>query len=475
MPHGWNFGKSFDGASTTACGGMQVEQAAGLLFAMMPAMYTQATPAPHTVVGSHWRRPYRYLLAPAALAVVFLTGTASAETGTGGVNALVDRLSGRIAPDLAAPSDGEAFRALDAPGDGDRLTVKGITLARCDERQRCTLKIDVAQPGTGPRLLLVDAGAVFRGPGGADLVAVPNQRFVVEKSMATLEVEALPIWWKRPLPAENTPLKAVGSNDPGLIAVLRSVQRIESEDVARLRRYVKDTGGTLSVETFLDNEDVRAARYMSWYRDAAGQVQGHYPREAILFAIYAVTSRFTINEVADWYRSVEKLDMNPAIAAAGEAARKVETLLERAGLNYRVFSPNHADYHLNRGVRAYRNGDLEAAEKAFQMAVGKQNTLLAAHYNLGITLYRRGKYEDAEAAFQVAIGLPDAPAEAYYNRGATLFRNGNKLGAARMFRRALELNPRDPEAGPWLAKADPENKTRPAPPPAGKSGKKGKK
>jgi hypothetical protein len=106
---------------------------------------------------------------------------------------------------------------------------------------------------------------------------VPNQRFVVEKSQATLDVEALPIWPKRPLPPENTALKAAASNDPGLIAVLRSVQRIESEDVARLRRYVKDTGGTLSVETFLDNEDVRAARWMTWYRDAAGQMQGPLP------------------------------------------------------------------------------------------------------------------------------------------------------------------------------------------------------
>jgi tetratricopeptide (TPR) repeat protein len=445
---------------------------------MTDPMHTTPNPTTRSSTGderrTRGRRPLG-ILASVALTVALLGGPAQAGTGADGVNTFVDRLSGRIATSLAAPAEGEAFRALDAPGEGDRLTVNGVVLARCDERQRCTLKIDVAQPGSGPRLLLVDAGAVFRGPGGADLVAVPNQRFVVEKSQATLDVEALPIWPKRPLPPENTALKAAASNDPGLIAVLRSVQRIESEDVARLRRYVKDTGGTLSVETFLDNEDVRAARWMTWYRDAAGQIQGRYPRDAIQFAIYAVTSGYTINEVADWYRSIEKLDMNPAIAAAGEAARKVETVLERAGLNYRVFSPNHADYHLNRGVRAFRNGDLDAAEKAFKMAIDKQNTLVAAHYNLGITLYRKGKYEDAEAAFQVAIGLPDAPAEAFYNRGAALFRNGDKLGAARMFRRALDLNPRDPEAGPWLEKADPENKTRPAAPPAGKPGKKGKK
>jgi hypothetical protein len=44
------------------------------------------------------------------------------------------------------------------------------------------------------------------------------------------------------------------------------------------------------------------------------------------------------------------------------------------------------------------------------------------------------------------------------------------LGAARMFREALSRNARDPEAGDWLAKADPQNKTAPraTPPKKGK-------
>ena len=411
-------------------------------------------------------RPVLALLVLPALLSNARAGDAS------GVNAYVDRFSARIAPGLAAPIEGDAVRALETPAEGDRLTISELTLGACDPEQLCKLRVKVTQTGSGPRLLLVDAGTLLRASGGADFVPVPNQRFIVDQSQMTLEVEALPVWPNRPAPPEGTPLKAAGSNDPGLIAVLRSVQRIEAEDMGRLRRYVKDVGGTLQVETFLDNGDVRAARWMSWYKDAAGQVQGRYPRDAIRFAIFAVTGGFTINEIADWFRSYKKLDMNPAIAAAGEMTPKVEMLLERAGLNYRVFSPNHADYHLNRGIKAYRAGELDAAEKSFKTALEKQTNLVDAHGNLGITLYRKGKYEDAEAALQVATGLPGVPANVYFNRGATLFRLGDKLGAARMFRKALEVNPRDPDAGEWLAKADPENKT--APKAAEKPGKKRK-
>lgn len=402
----------------------------------------------------------RLLLSLFGLAMALPVGGARAEDA---VNGFVDRLSTRIAPALAAPlPDGDAkLRALEAPAPGDRVTVDHVVLAGCDAGELCKLKLDVSQATKGPRLLLVDAGAIFRGPGGADYVAVPNQQFVVEQEKVSLELEALPLWPRVPAAPQGTALQAVGSNDPGLIAVLRTVQRIESDDAVRMRRYLKPEGDGFVVDTPVDNPDVHAAKWMTWTKDRAGQAQGKYPRDAVRLALYAVTSGYTINETADWLRRVKGLDMNPAIAGAGELAPRVELLLERAGLNHRVFSPGYADYHFNRGVRAYRAGDLDTAEKAFRMAIDKQSNLLAAHYNLGITLYRKGKYDDADGAFQIGTGLPDAPADMFYNRAATLYRKGDMLGAARALRRALEINALDPDAPKWLEKADPENKTAP--------------
>lgn len=385
---------------------------------------------------------------------------ASSVSAAEGEHDLVDRLSNRIDASLCDAGDGESLRAQSvAATSGQRSSVVAAIFLDCDAEERCRLKLDVRQPGAGPRLFLVDAGAVFRGPGDADFVPVPNQRFVLEHQQNTLEIDALPLRSGRPKPPKNSPLKVAASNSAGLLTVLRTVQRIETEDAQRLRRYVKEAGGAFTVDTFVDNEDVRAARWMLWTKGHDGQPQARLPLEVVRFALYAVTSEYTINEVADWFRTFRQMDMNPAIAAAGDAARRVEFVLERAGLNYRIFSPNHADYHFNRGVTAYQNSDLDGATKAFTAAIAKNPNLVPAHYNLGITLYRKGKYADAESALQIATGLDDAGAEVFYNRGAVLFRQGDKPSAARMFRRAIELNARDPEAGVWLSKADPEGKT----------------
>lgn len=154
-----------------------------------------------------------------------------------------------------------------------------------------------------------------------------------------------------------------------------------------------------------------------------------------------------------------------ATAMRKEVASTAEYLLERAGLNHRVFSPRHADYHFNQGAAAFARDDLPAALKAFKAAKERANKMVDAQYNLAVVLYRMGDYKGADAELLVASGLAGAGANVLYNRGAVRYRLGDKLGAARAFRAALEQNPKDPQAAEWLKRADPEDLTKPKPEP----------
>lgn len=398
------------------------------------------------------------------------------KTGADGVNALVDRLSRRLAPGLA-PAGGVP-EGFDGPAMGDAagITVQaaemGLPASTAPDTDRVVLTVALAAaddaPVGGARLLLVDGGAVFFGPDGGMFVPVPNQRVVVAPPGGRVELEVLPLVPASPRPAAGTKLGAGLTGDPALLAVLATVQRIEAEDVERLRRYVKPSGDGFAVDTIVRNEDTRVAEWMQWSADARGRPVGMLPRDAVRFAIFAVTAGFTIQEVADWLRTHRRMDMEPAVERAREVSRQSEFVLERAGLGYRTLSPRHAEFNFNRGVAAFEGGDLERAEKLFRTAIELQPTWWPAHFNLGVTLYRVGKYQDASGAFLIASGIEGAPAAVFYNRGATLFRLDDKLGAARQFRKALELEPEHAEASAWLAKADPEGKTAPPPPPPAK-------
>lgn len=403
-------------------------------------------------------------------------GAAPAE---GGIASLVDRLSERLDAGLLGAADGEAFRAAEpAARVPERATVAAVAMGEPaagpggDPVE--TLRITVRMPGEGPRLFLVDAGAVFRGPGGADYVAVPNQRFILDAPEKVLDLEALPVWASKPRPAAGTPLTAVWSNDPGLITLLRTVQHIEAANLERIARYVTEKDGQFTVNTFVDNQDVRLARWMTWSRNIAGRLEGRVPRDGIRFAILAVTSGYTIQETADDLRLDRSLDMEPAIQRSWAIAKQTEYLLERAGLNFRVFSPNHADFHFNLGVARFRQEKLEEAVKAFGEALKRNPDMVDAQFNLGVTLYRQGDYPGADRALLIASGMKGAGAEVFYNRGAVQFRLGDKLAAARNFRQALTLNPQHVEAERWLKLADPEDRTKPEPPPEPKSKKKRK-
>ncbi len=321
-------------------------------------------------------------------------------------------------------------------------------------------------PDGGPRLLLVDAGAIFFTPDGMAWVAVPNQQIAVPPPKSVAVVDLLPLRPEQAVPRPGTPLTAAMTADPALLAVLRTVQRIEAEDVDRLRRYLKrDGAGGFTVKTFVRNEDVRVAGWMQWTEGPGGRPVGKLPPDAVRMAIFAVTAGYTIQDIADWLRTMRRMDLEPAIEAARLLARQSEFILERAGLDHRVLSPRHAEFKYNQGVSAFEEGDLERAEKHFRSAIEARSEMLDAHYNLGVTLYRAGRYKQASSAFLIASGIEGAPARIFYNRGATLFRLGDALGAARQFRKALAAGYTDREmVEAWIAKTDPEGKTAPPPP-----------
>lgn len=421
------------------------------------------------------------------------------KTGVDGRNPRVDRLSEHLGAGLSGPVP-DGFDALPAAGDppaadpaegpppdgevppaeedpaGDPIPAAaapaGVTVveAMVDVPDPAAPDTDrvrfiVEAPEGDPRLLLVDAGPVWFTPDGAAWLAVPNQRGVASPPKSAITVDLLPLRPEQDRPAPGDPLTAAMTADPALLAVLRTVQRIEADDVARLRRYVKRDGDTFTVKTFVRNEDVRVAAWMEWRAGPGGRPVGTLPRDAVRMAIYAVTAGYTIQDIADWLRTRRAMDMEPAIEAARTLARQSEFLLERAGLEYRILSPRHAEFMYNQGVDAFEVGELERAEKHFRAAIESRPEMIDAHYNLGVTLYRAGKYKEASSAFLIASGIEGAPARVFFNRGATLYRLDDQLGAARQFRKALAAGHADPErVQAWIEKTDPEGKTAPPPP-----------
>ncbi|MFN3200213.1 MAG: tetratricopeptide repeat protein [Bradymonadia bacterium] len=365
-----------------------------------------------------------------------------------------------IAPDVLGPVLGPA-----GAGKGD-LAVTGFTFGPHNGRgsRNFWAKVQIDRPGTEAKVLYVDPGLALLGPKGAVFVPVPHQRSLLILPSQVTNIELLPLYPDRPLPPEGAPLQAARVMDQGVMALLSLVVRIEGDDIKQLKRYVSEQGGVPEVDTIVDNRDVELARWMRWDRSPTGELRGRLSRDAIRFALHALTAGITIQEMCDWLRVNRKLDLNPGAEQAWRVSRPVEYLLERSGMNYRVFSPRYADFHYNQGIKAFLAKDLPDAEKHFKAAVGLKSDFADAQYNLGVVYYRQGDFKRSQAAFLVASGMSAPTADVFYNRGAALFRLGDKLAAARAFREALKLSPNHALASDWLKKADPEGKTAPKKP-----------
>ena len=99
----------------------------------------------------------------------------------------------------------------------------------------------------------------------------------------------------------------------------------------------------------------------------------------------------------------------------------------------------------------YRNYDstddnLEAADRASQMAVDLDPDLAEAHAARGYALGQRLQYEEAESEFRRAVELDDMLFETYYYYGTVAFAKGELETSAEMFERALQVAPDDERA-----------------------------
>jgi tetratricopeptide (TPR) repeat protein len=111
-----------------------------------------------------------------------------------------------------------------------------------------------------------------------------------------------------------------------------------------------------------------------------------------------------------------------------------------------------AQSYFDEGARLFQSGDYDAAIAAYERgllleprsAVGQN--LVGMAYRFKYNAVRDSRYKDKEiAAFEAAVVADSTFAPALINLGATLYYLGRKPEAALHFRRALAVNPDNPE------------------------------
>ncbi|MDX1588366.1 MAG: tetratricopeptide repeat protein [Oleiphilaceae bacterium] len=94
-----------------------------------------------------------------------------------------------------------------------------------------------------------------------------------------------------------------------------------------------------------------------------------------------------------------------------------------------------------RGIEAFRDGQMEQAAAAFEQAMASSEQASASlRYNLGVVYYRLGRYRDAIPLFQSLISEPRHAPLAHYNLGLTYLALEQALTAAQSFERAYLLS-----------------------------------
>jgi tetratricopeptide (TPR) repeat protein len=103
--------------------------------------------------------------------------------------------------------------------------------------------------------------------------------------------------------------------------------------------------------------------------------------------------------------------------------------------------PQRAQLHNKQGLERMAQGDLDAAQRAFEKALTADRQFGPAHNNLGKVFYKKGLLQKAAYEFDLAIEcMPDHPAP--YNNLGLVEEDGPKPGRAiELYRKACQRAP----------------------------------
>lgn len=110
--------------------------------------------------------------------------------------------------------------------------------------------------------------------------------------------------------------------------------------------------------------------------------------------------------------------------------------------------PNYSTAHNAMGLLQEQLKNPKEAEKHYRRAISLNPTDSAAQNNYGTFLCRQGRYEEGDAQFIKATENPlyQSPERAYANAGVCMKLAGDYDKAERYLRKALQINPKIPQA-----------------------------
>lgn len=208
---------------------------------------------------------------------------------------------------------------------------------------------------------------------------------------------------------------------------------------------------------------LRARSYLGGFRlrEATAELQGLIKDSPDLPAVYFYLAKvYTAQEQAAQAQQAltEALRVQPGYLPAllGLGNISLEQNNAKAALEYagRVIATSFwvADAHVLAGSSYLLLGDLDQAQRAFELAAGLNPRSPAPQERLGRVLGMRGKYADAEKAYETSLAITPDYAPALNGLAEILSKNGKAKQASARIDRQIAAQPKSSQL--YVAKAE---------------------